>query len=124
MNRRQFDYNPRRIGRAGPSPQEAQRLKWIPVSQINESLVGNAASKRGRKIFAVISPPVRVDQSNKPVRRILIFDNHPESLRLVSEKNPNKNVSSPKRRLLRREWLLGLLLILVLLVAFSPWLLS
>jgi len=40
------------------------------------------ATRRGQKrIFAVVARPVTIN--GKTVRRILIFDNHPESLRLL-----------------------------------------
>ena len=37
-----------------------------------------------KKIFAIVAPPIPADVGGKTIRCILIFDNHPDSLRLVS----------------------------------------
>lgn len=38
-----------------------------------------------KKFFAVVSPPIRIDASRQPIRRVLIFDNHPATLQLLHD---------------------------------------
>jgi hypothetical protein len=56
---------------------------WIRLSHFRGPFLRNSATSERRRIFAIVAPP-KVDVSGKAIRRILIFDNHPESLRLVS----------------------------------------
>jgi hypothetical protein len=51
------------------------------------------------------------------VRHILIFDDHPESLRLVSQYQPNWDIKRPRPRPPQWRRVLGLLLILFLIAA-------
>ena len=55
------------------------------------------------------------DLGRKPARHILIFDNHPDSLRLVSEQhlNPDVDLAAP-RHASPSHIILGLVLILTL----------
>ena len=66
--------------------------KWIPVSEIDDWLRHHSTGSGRRKIFAIVAPPIPVDRGGKTVRRILIFDNHPDTLRLVSERRLNPDV--------------------------------
>lgn len=43
---------------------------------------GNVGQNR---IFAIVSRPIPSEVKSKTIRRIVIFDNHPDSLRLVLE---------------------------------------
>src|SRR5438874_13634554 len=56
--------------------------KWPRVADLG----GLRDSKQsGRKrIFAIVSPPIPVRSGHKTVRHVLIFDNHPRTLRLLS----------------------------------------
>ena len=125
MKRPRFSCEPRQAAGSHPRLQKNLRLKWIPVSHIGERLFRNSASKRRKRIFAVIAPLLPADSSRTPIRRILIFDNHPDSLRLVSRQYLNGDAQSPTLRPLYRDVILGLLLILLLVCAmFWPLLLS
>jgi hypothetical protein len=53
------------------------------VSHAVDPFLRDSVSPVRRRIFAIVAPP-KVDVSGKAIRRILISDNHPESLRLVS----------------------------------------
>src|SRR5438067_2048787 len=60
------------------------------------SLPGQRRSRK-RKIF-IIKKTSRLPSTNGPdkkIRRILIFDNHPESLRLVFARRPDRHVDVP-----------------------------
>lgn len=45
--------------------------------------LGDSTSSGQKKIFAIVSPPTPADLGDRTIRRILIFDNHPDSVRLV-----------------------------------------
>jgi hypothetical protein len=76
-----------------------------------------------KKIFAVVSPPVPAYFGRKTIRRILIFDNHPDSLRLVSESDINSDVYLAGAQHTSRSYIiLGLGLIMTLVFAML-WLL-
>jgi hypothetical protein len=57
--------------------------KWMRVSDLNS--LRDAAGSPHKRIFAIVSRPIPSEAEGKTIRRILIFDNHPDSLRLVSE---------------------------------------
>src|SRR4029077_10637793 len=38
-----------------------------------------------KKFFAVVSPPIRIDASRQPIRRVLILDNHPATRQLLHD---------------------------------------
>jgi hypothetical protein len=80
-------------------------------------LSGSARSGQ-KRIFAIVSPPIRTPVDGKTIRRIVIFDNHPDSLRLVL--NSGVNVDSDdavSRRERRTSIICGLILIAILLAA-------
>ena len=56
---------------------------WIKMPQAGP-LADSVASRR-KRIFAIVSRPIPTKGEGKTIRRILLFDNHPASLRLVLE---------------------------------------
>jgi hypothetical protein len=65
----------------------ALRPLWRPVRRSYPASLlfserGEALSSRPKKLFAVVSPPI--PKGGKTIRRVLIFDNNPASLRLLS----------------------------------------
>jgi hypothetical protein len=68
-----------------------------PVPERQPSLtpqfsVGGEAGVRSRKIFIIKQVRVQANDPRKKIRRILIFDNHPDSLRLVFGRRADSNV--------------------------------
>jgi hypothetical protein len=58
--------------------------------------------RSGRKrIFAVVSRPIAIGVEGKTIRHILIFDNHPDSLRMVLK--PGVNLDSDDEAMFWRE---------------------
>jgi hypothetical protein len=55
--------------------------QWIRVPELR-SLHDSKSSDR-KRIFAIVSRPIPTNVKGKTIRRIVIFDNHPDSLRLV-----------------------------------------
>jgi hypothetical protein len=54
--------------------------RWTRLSNFSEPRVC-----RRKKFFAVVSPPMMIGASRKPIRRVLIYDNHPATLRLLHD---------------------------------------
>jgi hypothetical protein len=90
MNTSRFNYD-RRSG-ATTDPSARNYLKWIRVSRISTSLLSDSTGSGRKKIFAIVAPSTRVNSDGKTIRRILIFDNHPESLRLVYRQRSTPDV--------------------------------
>jgi hypothetical protein len=57
--------------------------KWIPVPGIDDWFRHDSTAPGRRKIFAIVRPSAPTDIGPRLIRRVLIFDNHPDSLRLV-----------------------------------------
>jgi hypothetical protein len=69
-----------------------------------------------KKVFAMLLYPRTVDDRGKAIRRILIFDNHPETLRLL------QNLDPERARLSKFGVVLGWVLIIGLVLAiFWPF---
>ena len=82
MNVRRFALD-RRPG-AASRPKVREFPKWIRVSHLSSAVLRYPIVSGRKKIFAIVAPPIPADVGRKTIRRILIFDNHPDSLRLVS----------------------------------------
>jgi hypothetical protein len=86
------------------------------------SRLRDSTSLGRKRIFAIVSAPRSSGAAGKAVRRILIFDNHPDSLRLIFERRPGPAATSSELQVTRRRYIvLGLLLTLILLAIL--WLL-
>jgi hypothetical protein len=90
--------------------------KWTRVSHIDRRFLRDSGSPGRRRIFAIVAPP-KVDVSGKAIRRILIFDNHPESLRLVSRFHVRPDDLAATRRAHPVYLIFALLLMLALSIA-------
>src|SRR5437868_5653476 len=90
--------------------------RWIRVLDLGP--LRNSVGSEGRKIFAIVPPPMPADPGGKTIRRILIFDDHPDSLRLVSESNINSEAYLVGlHHTIRPYIILGLVLSMILLLA-------
>src|SRR6266446_2924199 len=82
MNRR-FSYN--RKSATASRPRSREFPKWIRVTHISGPVLDDSKGSDKKRIFAIVSRPIPTEVEGKTIRRVLIFDNHPHSLRLVSE---------------------------------------
>ena len=110
------DYDRRSGAIADPSAQKYS--KWIRVSRIASSLRRDSTGPGRKTIFAIVAPQMPVNLGGKTVRCILIFDNHPDSLRLVSRLRvrPDVDLVAP-RRAHPAHLMFALLLLLALSIA-------
>ena len=90
--------------------------KWTRVSHIDHPLIRDSASSARRRIFAIVARP-KVDLGDKVIRRILIFDNHPDSLRLVLNSGVDADSDDTSRRERRTSIIYGFILIAMLVAA-------
>jgi hypothetical protein len=40
---------------------------------------------KGTRIFAIVSRPIRLSEGAAPIRRVLVFDDHPATIRLLDD---------------------------------------
>jgi hypothetical protein len=90
--------------------------QWIQMPEPRR-LAGLAGSGQ-KRIFAIVSPPIPTRVEGKTMRRIVIFDNHPDSLRLILQSgvHPDSDDASSRRER-RTSITFGLILIAMLLAA-------
>jgi hypothetical protein len=87
------------------------------MSHIGGPFIRDSRSSGRRRIFAVVAPPTRTSLGRKTIRQILIFDNHPDSLRLVFESGVNLDSDDTASRAEKRTSIIcGSILIAVVLV--------
>ena len=85
--------------------------QWVPVAERDSNL--------GKKrVFAIVSRPIAAGLKGKAIRRIVIFDNHRESLRLLLESlvdSENNDASANWER--RASMICGSIVIAIVLAA-------
>ena len=86
------------------------------MSHAGGPFLRDSESPERRRIFAIVAP-AKVDVSGKAIRGILIFDNHPESLRLVSRFHVRPDDLAATRRAHPIYLIFALLLMLALSMA-------
>jgi len=94
---------------------------WIPMPGLSR-LSGSASSEQ-KRIFAIVSPPILTSVDGKTIRRIVIFDNHPDSLRLVLDSGVNVESNDAASRRERRTSIIRGLIVIAMLVAALLWVL-
>ena len=114
MNTRRFAFD-RRPG-AAPRPKAREFPKWIRVSDLSSAVLRYPMVSGQKKIFAIVAPPIP-DVGCKTIRRILIFDNHPDSLRLLSRLHVRPDDLAATRRAHPVYLIFALLLMLALSIA-------
>ena len=103
------------------NPSAQRHLKWIRVSRIGSSLLRDSASSSQKKIFAIVAPPMPGNSDGKTIRSILIFDNHPESLRLLYRQRSSPDVDLVAARRAHPVYLVFALLLMLLLSIAMFW---
>jgi hypothetical protein len=85
------------------------------------SRLSGSASPGQKRIFAIVSPPIPASVEGKTIRRIVIFDNHPDSLRLVLDSRVNVESNDAVSRRERRTSIICGLILIAMLVAGLLW---
>jgi hypothetical protein len=121
MNTPRFNYD-RNPGATSRS-RARKYSKWIRLSHTGRKVPDHSTDAERRKIYAVVAPPMTADLGGETIRRILIFDNHPDSLQLVFGRGLNADIDLRAPQIAsRRSIILGLVLTLAIVLA-TLWLL-
>ena len=67
------------------------------------------------RVFVIVSPPIRLREGAAPIRRVLIFDDHPATIRLLNDLDLAQKRKN-KLALLK----VGALIVLLMLAMFWP----
>ncbi len=67
------------------------------------------------RLFVIVSPPIRLREGAAPIRRVLIFDDHPATIRLLDDVDRAQKRKN-KLALLK----VGALIVLLMLAMFWP----
>jgi hypothetical protein len=87
--------------------------QWIHVPQLSPRF--EIARAERNSLFMIISAPIPTGLEGKTTRRVLIFNNHPDSLRLALECGVDSdNADDERRRANRTSIFCGSILIAVL----------
>jgi hypothetical protein len=97
-------------------PQNYPRPRWVQLAKTDHQLLGESTDSGTNRIFAIVTPPLPASSGGKTIRRILIFDNHPESLRLLYRQRPSPDVDLVAAR---RAHPVHLMFALLLMLALS-----
>jgi hypothetical protein len=86
-----------------------------------QSSVSGEAGVRSRKIFIIKQVQVQAKDPRKKIRRILIFDNHPDSLRLVLGRRVDSHVDLSHSERMTSSGVALLWILVVLLMIGMVW---
>ena len=90
--------------------------RWIPMAELGS--VRDWISSGEKRIFAIALRPIATEIKGQAIRRIVIFDNHPDSLRLALESGVKLESDDAAARLERcASMICGSILIAIVLAA-------
>lgn len=89
--------------------------RWIPIAELDS--VSDSTSSGKKRIFAIVWRPIAAELKGKAICRIVIFDNHQDSLRLVLESGVESYTDAAARWERRASIICGSILIAIALAA-------
>jgi len=90
--------------------------RWIPMAELGS--VRDSTNSGKKRIFAIISRPSAAELKGKAIRHVVIFDNHPDSLRFLLESGVNLDSDDAAAGWERRASIIcGSILIAIILAA-------
>jgi hypothetical protein len=93
--------------------------QWVQMPDLRS--VRDAAGSSQKRIFAIVSRSIPSDVKGKTIRRILLFDNHPDSLRLVLKPVANLDSDAAAWRRERRTSVICGSILIAMVVAAMLW---
>jgi len=93
--------------------------QWIRMPDLG--CLRDSVSSVQKRIFAIVSPPIPTPVEGKTIRRIVIFDNHPDSLRLVLGSGVDLDSNDADWRRKRRISIICGFILIAMLVAAVLW---
>jgi hypothetical protein len=97
-------------------PQSYPRTRWVQLAKIDNQVLCESTYSGTNRIFAIVAPPLPASSGGEMIRSILIFDDHPESLRLLYRQRPSPDVDLVTAR---RAHPVHLMFALLLMLALS-----
>jgi hypothetical protein len=96
--------------------------RWIPIAELGS--VRDSTSSGEKRIFAIALRPIAAEVKGKAIRRIVIFDNHPDSVRLALESGVDldSHEAAASRWERRMSMTCGSILIAMVIAAMLWWL--
>jgi hypothetical protein len=89
--------------------------RWIPMAELGS--IRDSTSSGEKRIFAIALRPIAAEVKGKAILRIVIFDNHPDSLRLVLQSGVDSYSDAAARWERRAPIICGSILIAIFLTA-------
>src|SRR6266496_6249065 len=120
MQTPRFNYHRSPGGSSRLRPQNRPRPRWVQLAKIDNQ-VGESTYSGTNRIFAIATPPLPASSGGKTIRSILIFDNHPDSLRLVSRLRVRPDVDLVAARRAHPAHLMFALLLMLALSLAMFW---
>jgi len=93
--------------------------QWIRMPDLG--CLRDSVSSGQKRIFAIVSPPIPTPVAGKTIRRIVIFDNHPDSLRLVPKSGLDLDSDAAASRRERQTSIICGFILIAMVVAALLW---
>jgi len=93
--------------------------QWTRMSELGYP--SGSASSGQKRIFAIVSPLSLTSVNGKTIRHIVIFDNHPDSLRLILQSGLDPGSDDAVSRRERRTSIICGLILIAMFVAGLLW---
>jgi hypothetical protein len=93
--------------------------QWIRTPDLG--CLRDSVSSGQKRFFAIVSPPIPTSVAGKTIRRIMIFDNHPDSLRLVLKSGLDLDSDAAASRRERRTSIICGFILIAMVVAALLW---
>ena len=93
--------------------------RWIRIPELG--CLRDCISSRQKRTFAIVLRPIPTQVNGKTIRRILIFDNHPDSLRLVFESGVELDTDDAASRRERRIAIICGFILIAIVVGALLW---
>jgi hypothetical protein len=111
--------NDRSERRASSPARFDEHSQWIRMADL--SCLRDSVMSGQKRIFAIVSPPIPTPVEGKTIRRIVIFDNHPDSLRLVLKSGVDLGGDDAASRRERRTSIICGFILIAMVVAALLW---
>jgi hypothetical protein len=95
--------------------------QWMEMPELGS--ISDSTNSRRKRIFALISQPVPAGVPGKTMRRVLIFDNHSETLRLLLKSGIYLNGTDAQSCSEKRQSIICGSILIAMIIAPMFWLL-
>jgi hypothetical protein len=93
--------------------------RWIRAPELGT--IDGSVGPEKRRIFALVSPPIPAGIKGKTIRAILVFDDHPDTLRLLSASDGDLDAGAAASGRGRRTSIICGTILIAIVVAGMLW---